>query len=439
MKTTRNIKVRQSRRLGLVLAVLAFLPLLLWRPAGGQTVGAQTASTQTTYIVTDLGTLGGTLSVAIGLNNRGQVSGFSTLPGDTATRVFLWQDGLLTDLGTLGGPNSAAFFPLINDSGEVAGVSDTSTPNPLGETCFGSGFDTHLICLGFVWREGVITALPTLGGYDSAATEVSNLGQVAGFAETTTPDPTCVAPQVLQFRPVIWGKGEVQELPTLPGDPDGQANAINDNGQVVGVSGDCEFDQGPGRRHAVLWQGGSVTDLGNLGGTMNNLPTDINNQGQVVGLSDLPGDTTAHAFLWQNGVMADLGTLPGDVASGADSINSKNQVTGGSSDASGNGRAFLWQSGVMTDLNTLIPAGSPLFLLEATSINSRGAIAGIALQISTGEGHAFLATPTNGEAANESTTPVAQGPSRKVVLPENVRKLLRGYGHARMKFLTLSQ
>ncbi len=428
MESTRYVKARKRQRLGLTLAAIAFLPFLLLRPA----------QCQTSYTVTDLGTLGGTSSVAVGLNNEGQVSGISTLPGDTATHAFLWQDGLLTDLGTLGGPNSAAFFPL-NDRGEVPGVSDTPTPNPLGEGCFGSGFDTHLICFGFVWRKGVMTALPTLGGNNSAATEVNNRGQVAGFAENTTADPTCVAPQVLQFRPVIWDKGEIQELPTFPGDPDGEALAINDNGQVVGTSGDCEFDQGPGRRHALLWQDGTVTDLGNLGGTMSNFPSDINNQGQVVGLSDVPSDVTFHAFLWQDGVMADLGTLLGDVTSLADSINSKGKVTGGSVDASGNERAFLWQSGVMTDLNTLIPAGSPLFLLEATSINSRGAIAGLALQISTGEFHAFLATPTNGEVASESTTPVAQGPSPKVVLPDNVRTLLRGHGRGRLKFLTPSQ
>jgi len=148
----------------------------------------------------------------------------------------------------------------------------------------------------------------------------------------------------------------------------------------------------------------------------------------VVGLSDLPGDTTFHAFLWQNGVMRDLGTLPGDVASLADAINSKGQVVGRSVDMDGNNRAFLWQNGVMTDLNTLIPADSPLFLIQANDNNSRGQIVGFALQISTGEVHAFLATPTNGFAASENATPAARGEtskSPKVVLPENVRKMLR--------------
>src|SRR5205823_15017167 len=122
-------------------------------------------------------------------------------------------------------------------------------------------------------------------------------------------------------------------------------------------------------------------------------------------------------------------TLPGDVSSSGDGINSKGQVVGGSFDIDGNGRAFLWQNGVMTDLNTLIPADSPLFLIEATgTINSRGEIAGISLQTSTGEVHAFLATPTNGQVASESAALAARaGTSRgsKVALSENVRKMLR--------------
>jgi len=121
-------------------------------------------------------------------------------------------------------------------------------------------------------------------------------------AENTTLDPICEAPQVLQFKPVIWTKREVQELPTFPGDPEGFAGPINDRGEAAGASGNCTTEG----FHALLWQEGSVTDLGNLGGTMGNIAIDINNQGQIVGRSNLPGDTTFHAFLWQNGVMTDL-------------------------------------------------------------------------------------------------------------------------------------
>lgn len=408
----------KSRTLSCITAMTLFVALV-----APVQVGAQ----HTRFTVTDLGTLGGTFIFAGGINNRGSVEGFSTLPGDTAQHAFLWRNGAMTDLGTLGGPNSIAEFPP-SESDKVGGGADTSTPDPLGEDfCF---FGTHLICLPFLWQKGVMTPLPTLGGNNGTAAGVNSRGQVAGLAEIASPDPTCdpsITPQVLQAKPVIWGNGKVHELPTFAGDPDGQALAINDIGQAVGSSGSCTMAQ----QHALLWQNGRATDLGNLGGTIHNLAEDINNQGQVVGISGLPANTdlSFHAFLWHNGVMTDLGTLPGDVASAADGINSKGQVVGGSLDTNGNERAFLWQNGVMTDLNTLIPADSPLFLIEATgNINSHGQIAGFALQTSTDEIHAFLATPSNGFAASENTTPAARGESSrspKVVLPENVRKVLR--------------
>jgi len=378
----------------------------------------QLTAQHTQYTVTDIGTLGGTFSLPGGINNGGDIEGFSTLPGDTAVHAFLWQKGVMTDLGTLGGLNSLASWRL-NERAEVGGDAETSTPDPLGEDF--CAFGTHLICPPSVWQKGVPTPLPTLGGNNGFATGVNSRGEVVGQAENSTPDRTCEAPQVLQFKPVVWEKGRVQELPTLIGDSAGAAFTINDRGQIAGASGSCTT-----AFHAVLWQDGTVINLGSLGGTVN-LLGDINNQGQVTGFSNPPGDATIHAFLWQNGVMTDLGTLPGDVGSSGDGINSKGQVVGGSFDVDGNTRAIIWENGVMTDLNTLIPVDSPLFLIEATgTINSRGQIAGIALQTSTGELHGFLLTPSNNEFASSSATLAARGAtSPKVVLPANVRKMLR--------------
>jgi len=170
-------------------------------------------------------------------------------------------------------------------------------------------------------------------------------------------------------------------------------------------------------------------DLGNLGGELENAAFAINDRGQIVGASDLPGDTAQHAFLWQKGVMTDLGTLTGDVVSAACAINNKGQVSGVSIDASGqNLRAFLWQNGVMTDLNSLIPANSPLYLLHGFGINSRGQIVGFALQTSTGDVHAFLATPMPAEDNLASVSPTAEGEigaTSTFALPENARKQLQ--------------
>ncbi len=371
---------------------IAMLVALSTHPAA-QEMRQPTGGHPPTYRVTDLGTLGGTFSAAGGVNNKEWVVGGATLPSGQ-THAFLWQKGHMLDLGTFGGPNSVSAYPL-SESGVIGGFAETAISDPLGEDF--CGFGTHLICLPFVWRNGVKTSLPTLSGNNGEALEVNNRGQIVGLAENDTPDPTCVAPQALHFEPVMWQRGKVVQLPTT-GDPDGVAFAINDNGDVVGATGTCAGFigfAGLGRySHALLWRHGAVTDLGNLGGTTNNVPGDINNQDQVVGSSNLPGDQTFHAFLWmESSGMQDLGTLPGDYSSTAFAITETGQIVGQSCDVNFNCRAFLWEHGTMTDFNALISANSPLHLLVAESINALGEVVGIGLDTSTGQLHAFLATP----------------------------------------------
>jgi probable HAF family extracellular repeat protein len=380
------------------------------------------------YTVTDLGTLdGGTFSQPFSINRYGLVSGSSSLPDGTQHATF-WLEDLKVDIGApgLGGPNSIAFGD--NERFQSAGEAETSTPDPNGEDF--CGFGTHLTCLPFLWQDGGMIQLPTLGGNNGVAMAISNRREVAGFAENSTPDPGCPAPQVLHFRPVVWEKGVIHKLPTFGGDPDGVAQQINENGEVVGGSGTCAtfntnllYNLVP--VHALLWEKGKAIDLGNLGGKTGqaggNIGLDINNLGQVVGNSDLPGDTTFHAFLWTRKTgMQDLGTLSGDVASLSISINDAGAVVGASLDASFNPRAFLWKKGVMTDLNTLITGDSPLYLLTGCSINSRGEITGLGLT-STGEIHTYLASPKHGVATSESTS---QGVMIRRILSDDARKLL---------------
>jgi probable HAF family extracellular repeat protein len=358
------------------------------------------------FLVTNLPSLGGTVSRGNSINNRGWVAGYSNLAGNQSRHAILWRTGSAFDLGTLGGPNSSVAWPVKNNRGLIAGISQTATPDPLGESWSCSAFfpgatATGYTCLGFVWEGGVMRALPTLGGNNGFATGANDRGQVVGWAENTVQDPTCVPPQVLQFRAVIWGPGEdqIQELPPLPGDTSGAATAINDRGQVVGISGTC--DQAVGRftaAHAVLWENGTVTDIGNLGGTSWNTAMAINQQGDVVGFASQPGDDPDNpllrAFLWtRRGGIQNLGTLPGDVYSEAHGINELRQVVGVSCDADGNCRAFLWQDGVMKDLNTLVAPGYTDILTTAQDINDLGMITGRALDPVTGERPAFRATP----------------------------------------------
>jgi probable HAF family extracellular repeat protein len=379
------------------------------------------------YGVADLGTLGGTASVAFGINNAGRMAGGANRPAENQHPFFSGVGGTKYDLGTLGGPNGNAAGP--NGSNDLAVLAETSTPDPLGEDF--CGFGTHLTCLGAFWN-GVMTPLPTLGGNNAEAFTLNDRSQIVGMAENSTRDPSCPSPQILDFEAVIWGpnQGDIQVLPPLSGDSVGFALGINNLGQAVGSSGSCAntssagFVIGP---HAVLWENGSVTDLGNLGGKLANVAAAINSRGEVVGASNLPGDTIAHSFLWTKDTgMQDLGALGADVGGFPTAINNNSQMVGGSCDITGNCRAFLWQNKVMTDLNALIPADSPWYLLFAYGINDAGEIVGQALQKSTGQVHAFLAIPLPSAPGGKSAETAAQGgtsESPRVALPENVRRL----------------
>jgi probable HAF family extracellular repeat protein len=264
---------------------------------------------------------------------------------------------------------------------------------------------------------------------------INSRGQIAGMVENATLDPSCPAPQMFQFKPVLWENGAVEELPTVGGDLNGLALAINENGQVAGASGPCSAfnpnlltDLQP--THALLWETGKVTDLGNLGGRGHGngiVALNLNNRGQVVGASDLAGDQVFHAFLWSKVTgMEDLGVLKGDVHSGAASINDRGVVTGVSLDSDFNPRAFIRRGGVMMDLNTLVPANSPLYLLLACSINSNSEITGLAINPTSGELHGYVATPVDGpEPLNES---------RSLALPKAAREKLQSLGLGRFGF-----
>jgi probable HAF family extracellular repeat protein len=404
------------------------------------TISAQLPA-QTRYRIVSLDNLGGTVGGANSINNRGWVTGTTNLEGDQFSRATLWvSNAPPINLGTLGGPNSnsAVAWPVKSDNGVIVGISETEEINPLGERFSCPGFFgtplTGRSCRGFRWEKGMMTALPTLGGYNSYATGANNRGQAVGWAENTFQDPTCVHPrQVLQFRAVIWGpkNDDIQQLLPFGQDTSSAATAINDEGQVVGISGIC--DRAVGRfsaRHAVLWENGVPRNIGDFGGIAWNTPTAINHQGTIVGFSDFPGDDSGvpnfHAFISVGGgPIQDLKTVGDDPYSLAFGLNEKNQVVGQSLDADFNSRAFIWENGKMTDLNSLVPDGSP-FLIYANDINERGEIAGQACipeRCAAGETFAFLAIPNHSDA--ESSPNAENRETLKVLLPKHLRQQLQ--------------
>jgi probable HAF family extracellular repeat protein len=267
---------------------------------------------------------------------------------------------------------------------------------------------------------------PFAGGFNSYATAANNRGQIVGWAENGVHDPTCdPAFQVLQFRAVIWQPdGTMQELPPLPGDSTSAATAINELGQVVGISGACGIAVGSvSAAHAVLWQNGVPMDLGNLGGDAWNTPAAINNHGVIVGFANTAPGTARifQAFIWTSATGMQALPVPANtIRSEALGINGKGQIVGLVRLSSGLS-AVIWQKGTVTDLNNLTLAGSP-YLLYANDISDAGEIAGEAFDPATGNGPAYKAIPLPG---NSSSTP-AQNVGQNISLsPEHLERLER--------------
>jgi probable HAF family extracellular repeat protein len=364
-------------------------------------------------VLSDLGTpAGAVFSQANGVNARGWIAiDYSAgvvdpLNGGPIFLGALWKNGQFLDVGTLGGLETDALY--VNNAGQVVGFSTINrTPDPFSFL----GAPIH----PFIWRDGVISDLGTLGGPDAGvaqncANPRSNLVTGTSFIGSNANPDTGLPTS----HPYLWENGELKDLGTLGGTIQGNdvgvgEQCVNNAGQVAGTS----FLAGNSISRAFLWEHGVMRDLGTLGGD-NSQTTWLNDAGDVVGEADLPGaDLTGihHAFLWRNGAMIDLGTLGS--TSHAVAVNSKGQVVGRSRIGAVDNplqHAFIWENGgPMIDLNTLIPPNSPLELYDGENINDRGEIAGRGFPLGCGDAnacpHAYLLIPCD-PAAGQDCSPV---------------------------------
>ncbi|MCK6623767.1 MAG: hypothetical protein DPW09_36050 [Anaerolineae bacterium] len=250
--------------------------------------------------MTNLGALGGQGSWAYDVNDSGQVVGGSPLGGGN-NHAFRWQQsGGMQDLGTLGGTTSYAFE--INNSGQAVGYACCAPDTYLSHAVlWGSGGIVDLGDLDPLW--------PAI----SAAYGLNDAGQVVGGSYDASAN----------FHAFLWQNGSMQDLGTLGGDYS-SAEAINESGQVVGTARLANSTP-----HAFLWQNGSMQDLGALTWDQS-IAYDINDKGQVVGV--LQTGITSHAFVWANGQMQDLNNLipanSGWVLQEARAINNRGKITG---------------------------------------------------------------------------------------------------------------
>jgi probable HAF family extracellular repeat protein len=356
------------------------------------------------YILKDLGALGGPSSfffnepIVGSVNNGGTVAGGAdTLaldpfapncasPDCHILHAFQWRKDVITDLGTLpGGFNSAAYW--INDQGLILGGSDNGLIDQL------TGLPEQIAVL---WKDGQIIVLGTLGRGFIFGNSMNSRSQVVGIAHNTIPDAFSFLGLGTETRAFLWQDGAIRDLGTLGG-PDAWGAFINARGQIVGWSytnSTPNPSTGIPTQHPFLWENGVMRDLGTLGGTLAVVGSfagsgggAINNRGQVIGTSYLAGDQTFHPFLWEQGKIRDLGTL-GGVNAEAYWINDSGNVVGRAdfSAASKNHHAFLWSNGIMTDLGTL--GSNPCS--TAVDINAQGQVIGDTGVCGVGGGPPFL-------------------------------------------------
>lgn len=222
-------------------------------------VAANSTSVAQRYSFTVFATLGGKFSAATGINNAGQVVGYSSIPGDASSHATLWKGNAAIDLGTLGGTSSWAWG--INDAGHVVGQSTTAGDASAHAT---------------LWVGTTAVGLGTLGGTVSGAVGINNAGQIVGQSYTSG-DASAPA--------TLWSGTSVIELGTLGGTI-GAATAINNSAQIVGWSSTT----GNARSLATLWNGTVATDLNRFldvsavtAGWILENATGINDHGWIVG------------------------------------------------------------------------------------------------------------------------------------------------------------
>jgi len=312
------------------------------------------------YTFTALGTLGGSSSIAYGINDAGQVVGYSYLTGDASYHATLWDSAAATDLGTLGGSSSIAND--VNNAGQVVGTSYTT------------GDAARYAAL---WNGAVPINLGSLGGV-GGATAINDTGQIVGYSDGGN-------------TATFWnGTTAPVALGTLGGTVS-SASGINSSGQIAGHS----TLTGPTQLRATLWNGTTPTSLGfgSLSGAAG-YGNGINEVGQVVGAVQIVTDSvTSHAVLWDGGILIDLGTLGGKNST-ALAVSNTGQIVGWS-DVSGSGyrHATLWNGATATDLNDVLDTETlsvGWLLLDAADINDSGWIVGTAYNTVTDQIQGYL-------------------------------------------------
>jgi probable HAF family extracellular repeat protein len=328
------------------------------------------------YQIIDLGeqsSFFGTLYGPLCINETGEVAGTEPMALIPAN-IFLWQNG----------GKSYLFFPEA-DENWVNGQSNAS--HIVG------GVSKGFLVKPFVWHGGVTTylnLLPLKNYGEAKAT--NNNGDVVGFVASWMSPWLSTA--------VLWKDGQVKTIAKLQaGDNYNLPNDINNQGKVVGVSGNIHVY----REGAFLWQDGQpIVALGSLAGDTNTAAYAINDNDCIIGISST-SDGPCHAVMWREGAAI---SLAADLEeSWANGINNSDQVVGGYSTEEGS-LAFLWDSGQVNDLTSQVVNEPGWILTDAYDINSAGWIVGVGVNPGGQVNHGYVLIPLQEQEAIEATVDI---------------------------------
>lgn len=374
---------KKWQRFAVCLVILGMVSTFFLRPGKAQTVF---------YIVTDLGSLGGSQSKAYAINNSGRIVGNSNpTVGGLSLNPFALTGGQITNMGTFGGESGTAF--AVNEIGYAIGNAATAVN------------DSHAFIWSDIFNKLDIGALP--GGAFASAFDINDSNQVVGQSEIGN----------LVDRGFVWQKSTgMVAIPPFAGGNASAAYGINNAGQVVGSASTGAAT------HAYILSGGVMTDIGALGGNVS-VAFEIGETGQAVGYSTLPfnsANVPYHAFIYTTATgMTDIGTLGGNRSIAYD-VNGSEVVVGQAETAQGINHAFIYDALFgMRDLNDAL-ATSGWTLQEARGINDKGEIVGVGVN-PQGETHGFMLTPQIDEIPGGEPPPCfVAPPEQPISVPQQV-------------------